>query len=227
MFDWLKRLGPESSGTQSIMRNFGQMLEDGRHIFDAASNALLGGTDPAVIQDDLWATDKRINHTERKIRRKIVIHGAIHGARELPICLTMMSIVKDAERIGDYGKNIFDVAKEGVPIPEPHHADLVDLKDTISRLLVKARNIYSSQNEDDARAFLTEADQLQTRCDDRLSELLKSEASGAGLAASALTYRFFKRVVAHLLNVITSIVVPIDQLDYYDEAQETRDEPPA
>ena len=53
----------EGSGFDDILREFSKMLEDGRHIFDAASNALLGGTDPETIREDLFRTDRRINET--------------------------------------------------------------------------------------------------------------------------------------------------------------------
>ena len=44
MFHWLK---DADRGLTLIFRQFGQMLEDGRHVFDAACNAFVGGTDPA------------------------------------------------------------------------------------------------------------------------------------------------------------------------------------
>ena len=39
-----------------------------------------------------------------------MVHGAVHGTFSFPELLVMMSLVKDAERIGDYAKNIFDLA---------------------------------------------------------------------------------------------------------------------
>ncbi|HEX9794732.1 MAG TPA: PhoU domain-containing protein [Planctomycetota bacterium] len=217
MFDWFKKLGSRSDGTQEMRRSFEQMLEDGRHIFDAATNALLGGTDPVVIRDDLWATDKRINHNERQIRRMLMTHAVSYGMSELPFCLSLMSLVKDAERIGDYGKNIFDLAALDLKVLDDSRSDLVALKDTISKLLVRARNVYDNQRENEARSFLAESDALQSLCDKRTNALLLRTEGGGRLAATALTYRYFKRVVAHAMNIITAVVLPLDQLDYYDE----------
>ena len=42
MFHWLKRIQESADSADEIMRYFGQMLEDGRHIFDLATGALLG-----------------------------------------------------------------------------------------------------------------------------------------------------------------------------------------
>ena len=223
MFDWLKALRSKPSGLDEIMRFFEQMLEDGRHCFDAAANALLGGTDPEVIKEDLWATDKRINRNERRIRRMLITHAAVHGHTEFPVCLALMSLVKDAERIGDYSKNLFDLAALRAGLPEDARKDLVQLKDTVSRLLAKARNIYDDQDEDGARAFIAECDAIQDECDARVDALILRDDGGGELAAAALTYRYFKRVVSHALNIITSVVVPLDRLDYYDEDKEGRD----
>ena len=223
MFKWLQRLDPNSSGLAKMMREFGHMIDDGQHIFDAAANAFLGGTDPEVIRSDLFKTDKRINHTEQKIRREILVHGTVYGATELPVCLKLMSIVKDAERIGDYSKNLFDLA---VLTQKSHdddfYADLVELKDRISAMLRKATSIYGSQDGEQARAFMREGDQLQDHCDEKIEALITSKSGSGEKAATALAYRYFKRVLAHSINIISSVVMPLDQLDYLDEDKRTR-----
>jgi len=50
MLNWLQTFGRGSSGLKEINGRFLEMLQDGRHIFDAAANALLSGGDPEVIR---------------------------------------------------------------------------------------------------------------------------------------------------------------------------------
>jgi phosphate uptake regulator len=224
MFKWLKRIDPESSGLSQMMRQFGQMLTEGRHIFDAATNAFLGGTDPEVVREDLFATDQTINELEQAIRREVVVHGSVHGASELPACLVLMSIVKDAERIGDYCKNVFDLAvrcrkrKDDV-----YYADLVRLKNVISQLLAEARSIYGAQDEENARDFVKRIYGHENHCDARVDALLADDPKTTQPAATALCYRYYKRVLAHLSNIVSSIFVPVDRLDYYDESPARED----
>jgi phosphate transport system protein len=207
--------GPESSGFQEIQRGFEQMLEDGRHIFDAASNALLGGTDPEAIRADLFATDDRINRTEQQIRRQIVVHGTVHGAQSFPALLVLMSVAKDAERIGDYAKNIFDLAIFHPDFGgDEEERKLIDLKDQISDLVGRARELYEAQDDDGARRFLAESDRIQDLCDANLERALSAPENTAG---RALAYRYFKRVTSHAANVVTSLVMPLDKLDFFDE----------
>jgi phosphate transport system protein len=211
-----RRPEPERSGFGEIQRRFLEMLEDGRHAFDAAANALLGGTDPEAIREDLFATDRRINRTEQDLRRKLVVHGAVHGSSHFPHLLVVMSLAKDAERIGDYAKNLFDLA---VLRPwlgdEADRQELVQLKDRISHALVRAKGHYELEDAQAAREFLVECHQLEDACDERIEQAVLVQ--GRNAAGVALACRYFKRVVSHASNVITSLVVPLDKLDFYDE----------
>lgn len=214
MLSWLQRLGPDTSGLHEIHKHFLQMLQDGRHIFDAAANCLLGGTDPEVIREDLFLTDQRINSTEQSIRREIVVHGSVHGASTFPALLVMMSLVKDAERIGDYAKNLFGLAREARDMrTSDEHARLVQLKDRISNLLVRAHGLFESRDDDRARSFLEDTHNVERLCDARVTELLLEE--GQNRASVVLAYRYFKRVASHTGNIVTSIVMPVDKLDYF------------
>jgi phosphate uptake regulator len=130
-----------SAGLEKMRAEFGQMLDAGRHIFDTAANAFLGGTDLEVIRQNLFDTDLRINRAEQQIRREIVVHATVHGAAEFPPCLVLMSVVKDAERVGDYAKNIFDLAELAPHPPTGEHRDrLVKLKDRISQVMATCRS---------------------------------------------------------------------------------------
>lgn len=216
MFGWMKRKDTEAPGLEAITRKFEQMLEDGRHVFDATANTLLGGSDPNVIREDLFETDKRINRMEQEIRRALVVHGAVHGTFSFPELLVMMSLVKDAERIGDYAKNVFDLSVYNKTGFAPDELQLlVELKDQISKLLVRARNIYDQQDEGAAKKLLEDCDQLEDRCDEAVHRLLG--VRGLNKAGSVLTYRYFKRVISHVANIVTSLVMPVDKLDFFDE----------
>ena len=216
MMRWIQRLGPESRSLNELHTQFLQMMVDGRHVFNAAANALLGGTSPEVVREDLFATDKRINKTEQAIRREIVVHGSIFGAATFPALLVMMSLVKDAERIGDYGKNLYDLAAaEPFLGDDDQRAAMIVLKDRISKLIVRAHGLFDSQDADGAREFLFEVQSIEDECDTIVHEGLHSKSDNA--AARVLAHRYFKRVTSHTGNIVSSLVVPLDKLDYFDE----------
>jgi phosphate uptake regulator len=225
MFNWLKRLDPESSGIAEMERKFGRMLEDGRHCFDLACSAYLEGADAGIVREELIATDLGINKLEREIRRSLIVHATVHGATEFPACLILMSVTKDAERIGDYAKNILDVATHCPRAAgAPYHAHQLDLKMRISSALADTLEIYNAQDSERAAAFIQQTEDLKDECDDRVEEILRirgeNETGPADAAAAALSYRYLKRVVSHARNIATSIVVSVDRLDYYDESRD-------
>jgi phosphate uptake regulator len=220
MFSWFKSITPSASdGLGKMTSEFGHMLDAGRHCFDVAANALLGGTDPEVIRKDLFSTDRSINEAEQNVRRHLVVHVSVHGAASLPACLVLMTVVKDAERIGDYAKNIFDLTPQASAINSDAfaHGDLVELKDAISAALAKTRKAFDSQDEDEARALVRQMNEMEDRCDQRVEEILASESEHSVPATLVLAYRYFKRVVSHAMNITTSIFMPLDKIDYFDE----------
>jgi len=214
MLRWLQKTEMDKARMDAIRNDFLEMLEDGRHIFDAAANMLLGRGDPEVIRRDLFETDKRINLTEQKIRREILVHASVQGATALPSSLVVMSLVKDAERVGDYAKNLFDLGKHEPQLgSEDERAALVAMKDQISRMLVRAHGLFQEQEEAAARTFLEEAELLQKSCDAEITRLIG--VVGENTAGRVLSYRYFKRVASHAANVVTSIVMPVDKLDFF------------
>ena len=92
---------------------------------------------------------------------------------------------------------------------------MVTLKNRISKLLIKARHIYETQDTEDARAFLNEVDEHKRLCDTKVQEFMAIEDEN--MSGCVLTYRFFKRILSHLSNIISSVVMPVDKLGYRPE----------
>ncbi len=216
MFDWfLGSPGTGGAGLEKMRAEFGQMLDAGRDIFTTAANALLGGTDLEVIRDGLFEADRRINRAEQQIRREIIVHVSVHGTTEFPSCLVLMSVIKDAERIGDYAKNIFELA-EVVPRPPEgeHREQLVALKDRVVELMSACREVFDASLKDRARELIREAHEIQTLCESQVRRILSAEPPVELSATYVLAYRYFKRISGHTSNIVSSVVEPVDKLDF-------------
>ena len=200
-----------------------RMFTDDRHAFDLAMSSLVAGADPRTVGPELRATDHRVNEAEREIRRELVVHASVHGGIDTPAVLIYMSIVKDVERVGDYAKNLYDLASDGADLTGSPAADhYVTLRDDISRLISDAAAAFADRNLDASRELLDRGDRMLDEFDDAVSVLVRDEDPSRTAVAEALTYRYLKRIVAHLLNVLSAVVMPIDQLDYLDEDPEDR-----
>jgi phosphate transport system protein len=215
--------GEEEGRLDRIEATLQQMLIDDAHAFDLAMAALVGGTSPHDVGAELRATDHRVNEAEREIRRELVVHASVHGGIDTPAVLVYMSIVKDVERVGDYAKNLFDVAADGGQLHDvPDTEQLQALRDQVADFIEQCGTTFAKRDADQARALLSEGDDLLDRFDDLVSSLVRGQDQGPKAVARALTHRYLKRIVAHLMNVLSSVVMPIDRIDYFDEDPEDR-----
>ena len=202
-----------------------QMIQDNRHTFDLAINALLGGTDAAVVGTEVKESDKRVNRAEREVRRRLIVHSAIAGERlDLTRVLISMSVIKDAERVGDQCKNIWDLADEGIDLSAADDLPwLLGLRDQTSRFLSESSRIYQERDVEAAHQLIAEMDEAQGRFDECVAAQLKSTATASEAVSRALLCRYLKRITGGLMNVITALVMPLERLDYYDEKRADRD----
>jgi phosphate transport system protein len=215
--------GEDEGRLDRIEATLQQMLVDDAHAFDLAMSTLVGGVDPHDVGAELRATDHRVNEAEREIRRELVVHASVHGGIDTPAVLVYMSIVKDIERVGDYAKNLFDVAADGGQLHDvPDTQQLLSLRDRVADLITQVGDAFAKRDSDQARALLYEGDSLLDLFDDRVSALVKGSDQNPHAVARALTHRYLKRIVAHLMNVLSSVVMPIDRIDYFDEDPEDR-----
>ena len=213
---------PEESGLENIESQVQRMVNDARHTFDLALSAVTGGA-VETVADEIRETDRQINATEVEIRRALLVHASVHGGIDTPEVLAFMNMSKDLERIGDYNKNIFDLAEEGVSFTEsPEIETILSLRDEVSSRISLMGEILSMRDEERARTYIERGDEMRKDFDRRVNELLHSTEEAVTAVPRALLFRFLKRVSAHSSNVVSAVVMPVDQLDYYDESEDTR-----
>jgi phosphate uptake regulator len=89
-----------------------QMLDSGVEMYRMIS-AVLTGKEKLTEEthDRVYEIDRGINHLQRKIRKQLVQHLIVSPGTDVPISLVLMSIIKDAERVGDITKNLLEVAE--------------------------------------------------------------------------------------------------------------------
>ncbi len=58
---------------------------------------------------------------------------------------------------------------------------------------------------------------MARRCDRLVKAVGRSNYDAATTTAFILGARYYKRIGGHVLNVLSSVVMPLDKVDYYDE----------
>ncbi|MCK4249380.1 MAG: phosphate uptake regulator PhoU [Candidatus Omnitrophica bacterium] len=199
-----------------VVETFGRMLADAEYVFNHAWEVVMGQAMIDEIKGPLHDKDAAVNEHERAIRRMLAEHLSINPAQDISGCLAMMSLVKDAERIGDYSKNIFDlgVMLQGT-IKDIKYLDrLSDIHERITKnfpLLIRA---YLDSNAIIADEILKDYAPIKEECNKILQDLFEDELSTRESVATALLSRYLKRINSHVSNIASGIVYPLDKLDF-------------
>tara|TARA_B100000530_G_scaffold317618_1_gene248774 strand:- start:54 stop:683 length:630 start_codon:yes stop_codon:yes gene_type:complete len=203
----------------SIDAKLSEMLTNSMHAYDITMNCLLGDTNLETVREDLYNTDKAINELHREVRREMIIHSAVNSRNlDIPLLLSYMTMSKDIERIGDYCKNLFEIAETGNSFAKGDDLDAyMELKNDIGKLIVYLQSCLNLDDESKVQDLITLGSSLNNDLDEKITALLEDKEKIQYPVATTLFYRYLKRIVSHIVNAATAIIMPTDQIDYLDE----------
>ncbi len=78
-------------------------------------------------------------------------------------------------------------------------------------------DVFTSSDHERAVALIREGRSLTHRCDMLVAGVAASDYGARDATAVVMGTRFYKRIAAHVLNILSSVVMPLHKLDYYDE----------
>lgn len=197
------------------------MMENCQKMFDEASSSLSKEGNNHL---DIYKMDQEINEYQRDVRRKVVAHMATSTSRDIVFGLTLVSVIIDIERIGDYTKNIMDLAKD-----HPHKLEYYQFEEGLKRIEVSVKDRFSRlikafKESDDliAHELMKDHKQDNESCDHFLVELLQEDIKIPTNEAVtlALYIRYLKRINAHITNVASGIVNTFINLGFKSDKQD-------
>jgi phosphate transport system protein len=197
-----------------------EMLELASDMFGYAVAVIVYGEADEESQQEIYDRDKQINTLEREVRRRVVTRLSVGGHRsEIPTGLIFMNVVKDGERIGDYIKNLYEIAEmmPAEPDRKLYQEYLVGRSRTIEDLFARTVQAFADSDAEKAADVINRARKLATQCEEVIREITVSKLPTQDAVCLVLILRFYKRVAAHMANIATTVVMPIDMLDFYDE----------
>lgn len=165
--------------------------------------------------------DQSVNDYYQLVRRKVLTHYSIDKPPvETSGGLTLVNMVVDIERIGDYCKNISDLT-----LIKSGPMDFGELRDDIKSIEAEVesrftKTIQAIQDQDEALAdhLLNSYKKMVTKVSDKIVRKIASgeitlndSAQGACIVLYA---RYLKRIGAHLKNITSTIVNPYDKIGY-------------
>jgi phosphate transport system protein len=203
------------------------MLEFDHKMYEA-SRTTLRETDTAELPFDIKKTDRKINKYEREVRRNVLTHLAVSGTADLVPGLALVSIVIDVERIGDYTKNMYDLARrhEKRLLGGTYDNDLKEVEKSIEENFPKTIKVLKEQDVDLGREIMHCEESIGKMSEHIVDAIMQADdrtLEVPTLVALALYARHLKRINAHLTNIASAIVNPFPRIGFRDKTQASED----
>lgn len=176
----------------------------------------------------IYEDDVRINDLERKIRSRIIQHlSHTKSSASVPYCVLLTSLVKDVERLGDLSKNISELSDHyaGPLADDELLGELREIRDTVEEIFGLVHDVFAKTDREQALELIRRGRSAARRSESLIRLVAKAEHYSPGMVTNlVLGARYYKRMAGHLTNVLTSVVMPLHKIDYYDE-KELGDDP--
>ena len=202
---------------RAYQRSF-EMLDITKAMFIEAKESLRKRKD-SEVDLGIKETDKKVNSYEREVRQMVLNHLVVSGNVDLPSGLILISIIIDIERIGDYAKNMVELALDhpGTLHGGEFEEMISRIEDGVSDNFIQAKKCFEEANAKLALELLDKYAWVNDACDAIVSNVVREKdiSIKPGDAAALVLYtRWLKRINSHLRNITTSVVNPFDRIGF-------------
>jgi len=214
---WLAIFKKDTLMDRAYERSF-EMLDLTRNMFNKSRESLRK-KDDSQIDIHIRTKDAEVNKYEREVRRDVFKHLAIGGALDLSSGLVLVSIIIDIERIGDYAKNMVELALNhpGKLSGGKFEEDLCKIEKDVDEQFKQTSYCFEFCDSKKGGKTLDQFFWINKACDRLILGLVRGEEINIGpgdAVALALYIRWLKRINSHLRNITTSIVNPFDRIGF-------------
>ena len=197
-----------------------EMLEFSEDMFSSAVKYLRRGVKIKKLKK-LKKEDKKINEFQKNVRKKVVTHFSISkNIDNLSNGLVLLNMVIDVERLGDYTKNILDMA---IYYPEALVSE--ELLPELNTLENEVRLRFQKTCESIGRQDIVLAEHLLKTHQESLAivsdNIVHNCISGKidfennkQATVVPLYARYLKRIGSHLKNISTTMINPYEYIGY-------------
>ena len=197
-----------------------EMLEFSEDMFSSAVKYLRRGVKIKKLKK-LKKEDKKINEFQQNVRKKVVTHFSVSkNIDNLPNGLVLLNMVIDIERLGDYTKNILDMA---IYYPEALVSE--ELLPELNTLENEVRLRFQKTCESIGRQDIVLAEHLLKTHQESLAivsdNIVHNCISGKidfennkQATVVPLYARYLKRIGSHLKNISTTMINPYEYIGY-------------
>jgi len=183
------------------------------------SKDILRNKDHAQADFDINDEDSAVNKYQREVRRDVFNHLSLTGADQLSSGLVLVSIVIDLERIGDFTKNIVELAVNHAARLRGGKCEenLVKIENAVEDSFKRTMECFKNADEEIGRELLKDYKWVSKTADQCLMDLVNEVDKNLSVGSAvtlALYFRSLKRINGHLRNTTSSVVNPFHRIGF-------------
>ncbi|MBN1211911.1 MAG: hypothetical protein JXA92_04980 [candidate division Zixibacteria bacterium] len=221
MFKKFKELFSSENLLDEAYKTTLMMLEFDQQMYEA-SQMTLRRSNTDELPFDIKKTDRKINKYEREVRRKVLTHLTLTGTHNLVPGLALVSIVIDVERIGDYTKNIYELATQHEKkLKAGEFEEILREIETVNEdIFPKTIEVLKTQDIKLARYVMQLEQPTAKKSEGIVSAMIQGKDKSLSIADAvciALYVRHLKRINAHLTNIASAIVNPFPRIGFREK----------
>ena len=213
-----ERIFGKDSGSTLIKAAFDDisaMLRHSARMLDLAAEALL---DNAPLEVDLDHMDDRVDEGERMVRRTVLEHLSLNPEQDLVASLVLVSLVQDAERVGDFARGLGELLPLAQqPREGPFRDELKEIVAAIRPLFGMTEEAFREDDEVLAHEVVAKHREVKSRLSAYTEKVAKSDLGADMAVVYSGAARILRRVGAHLSNICSSVIQPYDRMRHGDE----------
>lgn len=191
------------------------MLQQSARMLDLALRALL---ENEPLEVDLDHMDDRVDEGERMVRRTVLEHLSLNPEQDLVASLVLVSMVQDAERVGDFARGLGELLPLARgPREGPFAERLRIIVDEIRPLFSLTEEAFRNDDAEKALVVVATHRRVKLQLKDYTAEVAASDLGPDMAVVYSAAARILRRVGAHLSNICSSVVQPYDRIRHGDE----------
>ncbi len=200
--------------SQAIEESY-DMFEKSVSIFEMIALYFMGK--PLREGFNVYKEDQELNNMERRIRKKTLEHLSINPKQDTIGALVLSTVIVHMERIGDYSKNIYELAKKDCHTKDcKYYKEGESLSLRLIQICKRAVEIYRNSKAEEAKNLISVLDGIKKECEKNIDGIMEEEdISIKNAIVYSLYFRYLKRVTAHTMDILTSIWQPFTLIDFY------------
>ncbi len=187
-----------------------RMLVIGQQMFGAATGTLL---DNEILDLDLSTLDCEVNGLEEAVRRSLLEHLTIDPERELVLSLKLVSVVNEAERVGDLCKAL---ARNAALSRHPRRGPLVErlraLRGRVEQAFDDTILCFAERDSSRAVAVIERHASIKADAAALLRALAASDVTANEATVLALSIHMISRMSSHLSNIASAMTGSYEML---------------